>query len=205
VVQIYPSAFPCVRPVRAFSKLAGNSFRVTEQSCLAHVLSQRPFTIIMCSGVTLKLDTIGPFYKVTCHYGNLEGPLLGESDGFVIPALRTMHCDTMRIYNSRIKKLCTGAKGSNDVRIGPMGLGRVLAKAVLAYGFSKGCCKAEILAINDDEEIHRKLVIYYKRLGFKPVREVTGGKLSDLPHMLVWGGAGTRMDAEMEAFLALLQ
>ena len=31
--------------------------------------------------------------------------------------------------------------------------------------------------------------------------EVTGGRLADLPHMLVWGGAGTRMDADVQHML----
>jgi hypothetical protein len=30
---------------------------------------------------------------------------------------------------------------------------------------------------------------------------VTGGRLSDLPDMLVWGGAGTRMDADVYEML----
>lgn len=123
--------------------------------------------------------------------------LLGESDGFVIPIAQLMHCDTMRIYNSKIKKLCE----STDLKLGFMGLGRVLAKSILAYGYSQGCLRAEILAINDDDDTHRKLVMYYKRLGFRAVREVTGDSLLDVPHMLVWGGAGTRMDASIPAFL----
>ena len=82
--------------------------------------------------------------------------------------------------------------------------GRVLAKAVLAYGFESGCTKAEILAINDDEETHRTLVLYYRRLGFKSVHEVTDG-VADLPHMLVWGGVGTRMEAAVGAFLRILR
>ena len=45
--------------------------------------------------------------------------------------------------------------------------------------------------------------------GFVVVKEVTG-KLSDLPDMLVWGGVGTRMNADIEQQLqrwtpALLQ
>jgi hypothetical protein len=49
---------------------------------------------------------------------------------------------------------------------------------------------------------HERLVRYYERLfGFRTVRAVTGGTLGDLPHMLVWGGAGTRMDADIPAQL----
>lgn len=38
---------------------------------------------------------------------------------------------------------------------------------------------------------------YYERFGWEPVREVTGDTLADLPHMVVWGGAGMRMDADI--------
>ena len=41
---------------------------------------------------------------------------------------------------------------------------------------------------------------YYSRLGFKVVHEVTGG-LRDIPHMLVWGGLGSRMDVDIEELL----
>lgn len=43
-----------------------------------------------------------------------------------------------------------------------------------------------------------QLVKFYTRIGFKQVYEVTGSSLGDLSHMLVWGGVGTRMDADIE-------
>lgn len=46
-----------------------------------------------------------------------------------------------------------------------------------------------------------QLVRFYQRMGFKAVREVTGSSIGDLPHMLVWGGKGTRMDADIEELL----
>ncbi len=48
---------------------------------------------------------------------------------------------------------------------------------------------------------HARLVTYYSYFGFKAVCVVEGDKLADLPHMLVWGGAGTRMDADVQAML----
>lgn len=39
---------------------------------------------------------------------------------------------------------------------------------------------------------------YYSYFGFEPVYTVTGGSLADLPHMLVWGGVGTRLDADVQ-------
>jgi hypothetical protein len=53
----------------------------------------------------------------------------------------------------------------------------------------------------DDDAWHERLVRYYSRFGFRPVRVVRGDSLGDLPHMLVWGGAGTRMDADVEGML----
>ncbi|KAI8103448.1 hypothetical protein M9435_004787 [Picochlorum sp. BPE23] len=146
----------------------------------------------------LTLSTIGPLYRITCTVeehpedgGDVCTILLGETDGFVVPPLKLMHCDTMRIYNSRLKSCKT------DRRLGFMGLGRVMAQAVFAHGLEKGCEKAEILAINDDEGVHRKLVRYYERMGFEVECEVTGENLSDIFHLLVWGGVGTRMNADL--------
>jgi hypothetical protein len=39
------------------------------------------------------------------------------------------------------------------------------------------------------------------RMGFKAVHEVDGSSISDLGPMLVWGGRGTRMDADIEELL----
>jgi hypothetical protein len=38
-------------------------------------------------------------------------------------------------------------------------------------------------------------------MGFKAVHEVDGSSITDLAHMLVWGGRGTRMDADIEQLL----
>ena len=54
------------------------------------------------------------------------------------------------------------------------------------------CRRARLLAIRDDAQQHRRLVRYFERLGFGPVREVGAG-LTDLPLRLVWGGSGLLM------------
>ena len=60
----------------------------------------------------------------------------------------------------------------------------------------------ECLAICDDERQHAQLVRFYTRFGWLRVREVTGGRLADLPHMLVWGGAGTRLDVDIRQMVS---
>lgn len=133
-----------------------------------------------------------------------------------------MHCDALQIFTQ-------GQKGDQGARTrgGILGLGLLIGGATFAFGREAGCSKAEILAINDDgktlkitsncrfsrlirvnlplflyiDAMHARLVRYYSRFGFRPVLEVTGGRLADLPHMLVWGGAGTRMDADVSEML----
>jgi hypothetical protein len=48
---------------------------------------------------------------------------------------------------------------------------------------------------------HERLVRYYRYFGFEPVYTVGGNGLADWPHLLVWGGEGTRMDADVAKML----
>ena len=48
---------------------------------------------------------------------------------------------------------------------------------------------------------HKRLVRYYSYFGFMPVREVGDSGLRDIPDLLVWGGVGQRMDANIEELL----
>ncbi|KIY95148.1 hypothetical protein MNEG_12813 [Monoraphidium neglectum] len=95
-------------------------------------------------------------------------------------------------------------RGEEGARVrGGAGLavGLLLGGAVFSHAHAAGCSKAEILAINDDDAWHERLVRYYNFFGFEPVVRVGGRGLADLPHLLVWGGEGTRMDADVAAML----
>jgi hypothetical protein len=81
------------------------------------------------------------------------------------------------------------------------GVALLLGAVAFTHARVLGCSKAELLAINDNNVYAARLVKYYARLGFTPVREVGDNGLRDLPDLLVWGGAGTRMDADVEALL----
>ena len=59
----------------------------------------------------------------------------------------------------------------------------------------KSSYKARLLAIFDSEGYSKKLVRYFKLMGFKIVKEV-GSSPEDLFLRLVWGGAGTLMTGE---------
>jgi hypothetical protein len=64
----------------------------------------------------------------------------------------------------------------------------------------KGCSIAEFLAIDDEEFQHKRLVRYYKRVGFQVVKYV-GDDLQDVPARMVWGGCGTLMKEEIDVLI----
>ncbi|PNH08069.1 hypothetical protein TSOC_005422, partial [Tetrabaena socialis] len=146
-------------------------------------------------GLELTVKDFGPFYRVVCRDSS-DDRVLGVTTGFVAPLVGIMHCDTLQVFTS-------GLRGDDGQRIrgGVLGLGLLLGGATFAYGCERGCKVAEILAINDDDAWHERLVRYYSFFGFKAVRKVGGNGLSDLPHLLVWGGEGTRMDADIATML----
>ena len=152
--------------------------------------------IMSCRNLYLKRTCFGPFYQISCRIEGPEGSaLVAFTDGFAIPFLRILHCDSIRISSKRLRS------EEGNIRVGLLGVGIVMAQATFAHGYEQGCDVAQILAINDNESMHERLVKSYQRFGFKPVYVVEGDKFSDIPHMLVWGGVGTRMDADIVACL----
>ena len=68
----------------------------------------------------------------------------------------------------------------------------------------KSSRKVRLLAIFDDEGYSKKLVRYFKIIGFEIVKEV-GSSPVDLFLRLVWGGAGTLMKGECIPILIKLK
>ena len=68
----------------------------------------------------------------------------------------------------------------------------------------KSSTQARLLAIFDSEGYSKKLVRYFKFIGFKIVKEVGSSPL-DLLLRLVWGGAGTLMTGECSFILKKLE
>uniref|UniRef100_A0A7S3QNX9 Uncharacterized protein n=2 Tax=Dunaliella tertiolecta TaxID=3047 RepID=A0A7S3QNX9_DUNTE len=185
----HPVDLPCPRATKEGhpSKKAEDFVSLQEVQALAHD-----------SGLSITVKDLGPFYRIVCREGNEEGRILALTTGFVAPLFGLMHCDTLQVFTRGMK----GSEGER-VRGGVLGLGLLVGGATFSYGYSCGCKKAEILAINDDDAWHARLVKYYSYFGFKPVAIVGGNSpLSDIPHMLVWGGVGTRMDADIPGMLA---
>jgi hypothetical protein len=102
--------------------------------------------------------------------------LLGELKGWALPLPDALQLDTMRVQGPQTQ-----------------GVGALIWAATFAWALeSTPCRSARLLAIRDNDQQHRRLVRYFKRLGFESIREV-GAAAADLPLRLVWGGAGLLM------------
>ncbi|MCL7032010.1 hypothetical protein MKW94_004936 [Papaver nudicaule] len=140
----------------------------------------------------LKLQTLGPFFRITVSSLETEKEL-GRAEGFIkiwFGAGKILHLD-----NIRLNRETMGMEKSI------FGIGLFVGAVAIRYGYDCGCKTVELLAINDSDLYHSKLVRFYTRMGFRAVHEVTGGSMQDLAHLLVWGGNGTRMDANIEQLL----
>ncbi|MBD2549544.1 hypothetical protein H6G65_08080 [Microcystis elabens FACHB-917] len=107
--------------------------------------------------------------------------LLGELRGWCLPLADGLRLDTMRV------------QGERSAAVGPL-----IWAATFAWAMEETPCRsARLLAIRDGERQHRRLVRYFRRLGFTPLRELAGGPL-DLAPRLVWGGAGLLMRGDCD-------
>jgi hypothetical protein len=70
----------------------------------------------------------------------------------------------------------------------------------MLFGKEKNCQVAEFLAIDDNDFQQKRLVRYFKRMGFNKIRYV-GEDISNIPDRLVWGGCGTLMNQTIENLL----
>jgi len=111
--------------------------------------------------------------------------LLGELKGWALPSSGGLRLDTMRV------------QGSGTAAVGPLIWAATFAWALEATP----CRQATLLAIRDQERQHRRLVRYFRQLGFTPVRELGGGA-ADLAPRLIWGGAGLLMRGDCAEGLA---
>lgn len=115
--------------------------------------------------------------------------LLGELKGWALPTAAGLHLDTLQVL---------GRKAAAST----LGVGPLLAAAAFAWALeSTPCRRARILAIRDNDHQHRRLVRYFRRLGFTPIRELGAGVL-DLAPRVVWGGSGLLMQVDCTEGLA---
>ena len=103
----------------------------------------------------------------------------GEMKGWTYLNKQALQLDTLRILSKA-----------------PPLVSELIWASTMAWAMEKKISKkARLLAIYDTEGYSKKLVRYFKIIGFKIVKEV-GSNPSDLFLRLVWGGAGTLMKGD---------
>ena len=111
-----------------------------------------------------------------------------EMKGWTFLNKQGIQLDTLRILNKA-----------------PSFVSELIWATTMAWAIEKKSSnKARLLAIFDSEGYSKKLVRYFKLIGFKIVKEV-GSSPEDLLLRLVWGGAGTLMDGECISILKKLE
>lgn len=173
-------------------------------------------------GCELRTDVKGPAFRVEILWeggkalpaprvqmlGYNDEPLpppelLGYCNGFTQPN-GAAHLETIEVRKFTgfwSRKTERGSKRYAAAR--QLNPGLLLAVAAICCVRERApfqCKRAELLCILDDERQHRSLVRFYRRLGCSPLREV-GSDLRSVADRVLWGGEGTIMDVQVEAFL----
>ena len=105
--------------------------------------------------------------------------LLGVLKGWAVLGTPVLRLDTLRVQGQ-----------------GSAGAAPLLLAASCAWALERTSCRrARFLAIHDDDRQHRRLVRYFRALGFAPLRELGSAPLDWGPRLL-WGGSGLLMESD---------
>lgn len=164
-----PAAAAGIPPDQAAPSLATSDLAALERWAMAQGLVLR---LRLGHRLGIRALQVG----VARPLGPGRAQLLGELKGWALPMAAGLQLDTMRV------------QGQGTALVGPL-----IWAATFAWALEATPCRsARLLAIHDDDRQHRRLVRYFSRLGFEPVRELGAGP-ADLPLRLIWGGAGLLM------------
>ena len=135
-------------------------------------------------GLVIKIqvrETLGLcFFKVViAEQKNNIVKIWGEMKGWTFLDKQSIQLDTLRIISNS-----------------PPFVKELIWATTMAWAIEKkNSNKALLLAIYDNEGYSKKLIRYFKIIGFKIEKEVGSSPL-DLLLRLVWGGAGTLMKGD---------
>ena len=178
-------------------------------------------------GCDLKVSAVGPAYRIELNWaegaatpvpawaaaigrtdddGAPPPELLGYSDGFTQPT-GCVHLESIQVrsfsgYWARRSRR-NASRDASRYEVAPRTAGMLVCLGVASWVREEGpfgCGKMQLLAVRDDERQYRTLVRYYRRLGFKPLREVGDGIMS-IGDRVAWGGDGMLMEMGVEDYL----
>ena len=128
------------------------------------------------------------FRIVVGRITNNSVKIFGEIKGWTFPNKNGLQLDTLRILSNS-----------------PEYTSELIWATTMAWALEKTNCKnARLLAIYDEDGYSKKLVRYFRLIGFSVIKEV-GASPSDLLLRLIWGGAGTLMKGDCKKIISKLE
>mmetsp|Transcript_41830 Transcript_41830/g.164027 ORF Transcript_41830/g.164027 Transcript_41830/m.164027 type:complete len:198 (-) Transcript_41830:2316-2909(-) len=120
-----------------------------------------------------------------------EGKRIGFSTGYVVPGLKRLHIEGMKV----------GENASKGGSLLDANAAKILVLCLIVRAAEMRATDIYGLAIKDEEEQHRRLSNYIQRMtGAVALREV-GASIKDVPDRVVWGGEGTIFRASVSELL----
>lgn len=100
--------------------------------------------------VDLQLQTLGPFFRITAKSLETQKDL-GKAEGLIRVWVRgkILHLDSIRLRRETV-----GMEKSI------FGIGLFIGAVAVRYGYDCGCKTAELLAINDSDLYHSKVLVF---------------------------------------------
>ena len=128
------------------------------------------------------------FRIIIAQVNNNSVKIWGEIKGWTLHSSKYIQLDTLRILKDS-----------------PKFVSELIWATTMAWSLEKTTCKfARLLAIYDSEGNSKKLVRYFRIIGFNFIKEV-GSSPTDLFLRLIWGGAGTLMKGDCLKILKKLE
>ena len=144
-------------------------------------------------GLTIKIqvsEALGlKFFRVVVAKINKNSvKIFAEMKGWTFPNKNGLQLDTLRILSDS-----------------PQFVPELIWATTMSWALEETTCRnAKLLAIYDEEGYSKKLVRYFRLIGFTFVKEV-GSSPADLFLRLIWGGAGTLMKGSCSKILGKIE
>lgn len=147
-------------------------------------------------GLGIRSEQKGVYLRLEAY--SLVNPELnvGYLTAFLRPIpLGLFQLDTIQVQNRRQ----TLGFRRKTWTVGGEGISFIMGSWALCWALNKGCKRAELLAVNDDDRMHQILIALYGGFGFQIMREI-GDETYSIPDRLTWGASGTLMELDMVKF-----
>ena len=187
------SSSPSYVPFAASPKLAGDEKHNSDGNENIFSLEDVEFYAFK-SGIFIKSQMTGPTLRLEEYVKDDLDYKIGYLTCFVRPFTNLLQLETIQVLNRR---QTLGFKREGYTMNGP-GICFIMGSWALRWAYEKGSQTAELLAVNDNEQMHRILIALYESFGFKTLKYINEDNVKD---RLVWGAIGTLMSLDLDWFM----